>query len=164
LKNKLFFLLAIFLLNGCNTTPLPASFRDTTVSVPAKQFEDNEISKQVIVGSSQIAKDSSCVFMQRYKVTTNQNFSATLNLLKYRAALMGAGRIAIVNHEELDAKEERYTVRGQEIFVKEGTALNGADFQTSLVADIYDCSCPTCGCVNDPVTSKVSNSFCAAKK
>ena len=164
MKTKIYLGLILLALYGCTATPVPGSFRDSTVVVPAKQFEDNEVSKQVIVGSSQTAKDSSCTFMQRYKVVTNQNFSSTLNLLKYRAALMGAGRIAIVNHEELDAKEERYTIRGQEVLVKEGTALNGADYQTSLIADIYDCSCPTCGCVSDPAAPKPSNSACAPKK
>jgi hypothetical protein len=164
MKTKIYLCFFILALCGCGGTTVPGSYRDSTVVVPAKQFEDNEVSKHVIVGSAQTAKDSSCIFMQRYKVVTNQNFSSTINLMKYRAALMGAGRIAIVNHDELDAKEERYTIRGHDVVVKEGTALNGASYQTSLVADIFDCSCPTCGCVNDPAAPKSSNSGCAPKK
>jgi len=155
--------LTVLLFTAC-TTHVPMTYRDSTVIVPAKQFEDNELSKQVIVGSAQNAKDSSCVFMQRYKVTTNQNFTSSLNLLKYRAALMGEERITIINHDELNAQEEKYTIRGQEVIVKEGTALNGADFQTTLVADLYDCSCPTCGCTNDPESPKPAGTMCSPKK
>ena len=156
-------LLIISITTAC-TTHVPLTYRDSTVVVPAKQFEDNDISKTVIVGSAQNAKDSSCIFMQRYKVTTNQSFTASLNLMKYRAALMGAERIVIMNHEELDAKEEKYTIRGQEVVVKEGTALNGADYQTTLIADLYDCSCPTCGCTDDPIAAKAPGSICTPKK
>jgi hypothetical protein len=169
MKNYLTLILAALMLASCGVTKTgtqqaAGSYKDATVIIPAKQFEENELTKQVIVGSSQNAKDSSCTFMQRYKVTTNQNFTATLNLLKYRAALMGAGRIAIINHEELDAKEEKYTILGWDVAVKEGTALNGADFQTTLIADLFDCSCPTCGCTNSPSLTGASGSVCAPKK
>ncbi len=162
MKKISFIILINFILSACSTI-VPNTYRDSTVTLPAKQFDENELSKHVIVGSDKNAKDSSCTLMQRYKVTTNQNFTASMNLIKNRAALMGAGRIAIINHEELNAQEEKYTIRGWEVAVKEGTALNGADFQTTLVADLYDCSCPACGCSTDPAAPKLTGSVCAVK-
>jgi hypothetical protein len=130
MKNLTYVFLA-FLLAACTSTGgkfSEGSFRDATVTVPAQQFEDNETAKSVMVGSAQLAKDSNCTFMQRYKITTNQNFTSTVNLFKYRAALMGAERVAIIKHEEVDAKEEKFA-KSDVLYVKEGSPLNGADYQ-----------------------------------
>jgi len=139
-------------------------FKDATVNVPAAQFEDNDIARSVLVGSAQLAKDSNCTFMQRYKITTNQNFTSTVNLFKYRAALMGAERVAFVKHEELDAKEEKFSKTDSALYVKEGTTLNGADYQTTLIGDLYDCTCPNCACSEEKVASGKAPPVCSPRK
>jgi hypothetical protein len=148
----LFLIVVSVFVAACGTQTVKLNeggYRDATLNIPAQQFEDNETARSVLVGSAQLAKDSNCTFMQRYKITTNQNFTSTVNLFKYRAALMGAERIAFVRHEELDAKEEKFAKSDGLLYVKEGTTLNGADYQTTLVGDLYDCSCPNCACTED---------------
>jgi len=155
----------VLALTGCASTTTKTgdvgSFRDATVNVPAQQFEDNETARSVLVGSAQLAKDSNCTFMQRYKITTNQNFTSTVNLFKYRAALMGAERVAFVKHEELDAKEEKFA-KSDVLYVKEGSPLNGADYQTTLIGDLYDCTCPNCACSEEKPGK--APSVCTPKK
>lgn len=164
-------LLVASFLTGCaqlNAKENDRTYKDGTMTiVPAKQFDETDAGKRIIVGSVEIAQESGCRLMQRYKVSTNQNFKDSLNLLKYRAALLGAERIAIINHEELDAKEEKYARAGfiNEIAVKEGTVLNGADYHSTIIADLFDCSCPTCGCTPDEKEkAKETGGFCTPKK
>ena len=78
--------------------------------------------------------------MQRYKVRTTATFTESLNLFKYRAAMMGAKRIAIVKHEEVDMGEGRITIQDDDvIYVQAGTSLQGARYHTTITADLYDC-------------------------
>jgi hypothetical protein len=162
---KLIFVFFAFLLAACSSTSVKLNevgFRDTTITVPAQQFEDNETARSVLVGSAQLAKDSNCTFMQHYKITTNQNFTSTVNLFKYRAALMGAERVAFIKHEELDAKEEKFA-KSDLLYVKDGTSLNGADYQTALIGDLYDCTCPNCAC-SEEKPGKPAPALCIPKK
>jgi hypothetical protein len=116
------------------------SYIDKTVSVPSHYFRETPQSKSVTVGSHMFAQAAGCHFMQRYKVRTTANFTDTLNLIKYRSALMGAKRISIVKHEELDANENRINIRDENvIYMEAGTSLQGAPFHTTIVADLYDC-------------------------
>lgn len=75
----------VLALTGCVSTTTKnndlGGFKDATVNVPAQQFEDNETARSALVGSAQLAKDSNCTFMQRYKITTNQNFTSTVTRL-----------------------------------------------------------------------------------
>jgi hypothetical protein len=162
---KLIFVFFAILLAACSSTSVKLNeggFRDATITVPAQQFEDNETARSVLVGSAQLAKDSNCTFMQRYKITTNQNFTSTVNLFKYRAALMGAERVAFIKHEELDAKEEKFA-KSDLLYVKDGTTLNGADYQTTLIGDLYDCTCPNCACAEEK-PGKPAPAVCSPKK
>lgn len=138
-----------FLAMGCQQFPLynPEQFRsyvDTTVSsvpTPPRYFSETAESKSVIMGSKRVAELAGCNMMQRYKIRTNVDFTASLNLYKYRAALMGAGRIAIINHQEVDAGESKIVVNDDDkIFLYAGTSLQGANYHTTIIGDLYDCN------------------------
>lgn len=116
------------------------SYIDRTVAVPSQYFMETPESKSVHVGSEVFAKVAGCQFMQRYKVRTNVNFSQTLNLIKYRSAMMGAKRISVVKHEEVDALERRIVIQDDNVvYLEAGTSLQGASYHTTLIADLYDC-------------------------
>jgi len=116
------------------------SYIDKTVSVPSQYFMETPESKSVHVGSGIFAQAAGCQYMQRYKVRTNVNFSQSLNLMKYRSALMGAKRISVVKHEEVDALEGRIAIYDDNVvYLEAGTSLQGAAYHTTLIADLYDC-------------------------
>jgi hypothetical protein len=115
------------------------SYIDKTVAIPNMYFMETPESKSILVGSSIFAQASGCQFMQRYKVRTNATFLESLNLLKYRSAMMGAKRLTIVKHEEVDANEGRISIYDDVVFLRAGTSLQGADFHSTIVADLYDC-------------------------
>ena len=97
-------------------------------------------SKSILVGSDIFARTAGCQFMQRYKVRTTATFTESLNLLKYRSALMGAKRISIVKHEEVDSSESKIVIYDANIvYVQAGTSLQGAPFHTTITANLYDC-------------------------
>ena len=146
MKLQLFLLLSV-LLTGCNTLPPgktleeQRSYIDRTVSIPSKYFMETAESRSIIVGSSTFAQAAGCQFMQRYKVRTNASFSESLNLLKYRAASMGAKRITIVKHEEVDALEGRIAIYDDDVvYLQAGTSLQGAPFHSTIIADLFDCA------------------------
>jgi hypothetical protein len=153
---KLILLLILAALTGCAITPAPTtviypefptprineeqrSYIDKTVSVPNLFFMETPESKSVLVGSSIFAQAAGCQFMQRYKVRTNATFSESLNLLKYRSAMMGAKRLTIFKHEEVDASEGRISILDDVVYIRAGTSLYGANYHTTIVADLYDC-------------------------
>ena len=114
--------------------------RTVSVSVPSQYFMETPESKSVHVGSSIFAQAAGCQYMQRYKVRTNVNFSQSLNLIKYRSAMMGAKRISVVRHEEVDALEKRIAIHDDNvIYLEAGTSLQGSSFHTTIIADVYDC-------------------------
>jgi hypothetical protein len=79
--------------------------------------------------------------MKRYKVRTTATFTESLNLIKYRSAMMGAKRISIVKHEEIDASESRVVIYDDDVvYVQAGTSLQGAPFHTTITANLYDCN------------------------
>lgn len=128
---------------GCAGAKEKNSYIDKTLTVPNKYFEESDLSKSIISGSSSAAKASSCTFMQRYKISTNADFTSSLVMFKYRAASFGAERIVIVKHEEIDATESKiYIDDGDgDVILRSGTSLKGADYYTTIVGDLYDCSC-----------------------
>jgi hypothetical protein len=138
------------LLTGCVYVPAARpleeqrSYIDKTVSavsVPNALFMETPQSKSIHVGSNVFAQVAGCQLMQRYKVRTAATFTESLNLFKYRAALMGAKRIAIVKHEEVDAKEGRIAILDDDVvYIQAGTSLAGAHFHTTITADLYDCA------------------------
>ena len=138
--------IASLFLTGCVNLPAgrlleeQRSYIDKTVSVPNVYFMETPQSKSVIVGSSIFHQAAGCQFMQRYKVRTNATFSESLNLIKYRAAMMGAKRLSIVKHEEVDASEGRIAIYDDDVvYLQAGTSLQGAAFHTTISADLYDC-------------------------
>jgi hypothetical protein len=53
---------------------------------------------------------------------------------------MGAKRISVVRHEEVDALEKRIAIHDDNvIYLEAGTSLQGASFHTTIIADLYDC-------------------------
>lgn len=142
-------LLSIFLatgLAGCVVPPHVVvgnnlNFSDTTVSQPNMQFQETTESKSIIVGSQVHATLAGCSYMQRYKVVTNADFLSTLNLFKYRAAKLGAERVVIVHHSEVDGSEFGLLKDTREIIIREGTTLEGARYFSTVIGDIYDCPC-----------------------
>jgi hypothetical protein len=113
----------------------------SAVSVPNALFMETPQSKSIHVGSNIFAQAAGCQLMQRYKVRTTATFIETLNLFKYRAALMGAKRISIIKHEEVDAREGRIAILDDDVYyIQAGTSLEGAHFHTTITADLYDCA------------------------
>ena len=141
---------AAILLSGCVSPPAGRSLEEqrsyidktvSAVSVPNALFMETPQSKSIHVGSNIFAQAAGCQLMQRYKVRTTATFTESLNLLKYRAALMGAKRIAIVKHEEVDAHEGRIVLQDDDVvYIQAGTSLQGAPFHTTITADLYDCA------------------------
>jgi hypothetical protein len=140
-----FFLLLV----GCTNTTLNTSLppeeifkeRAKTLEQPDMYFQETPESKSVIIGAQVFATLAGCQFMQRYRVTTNSDFTSSLNLLKYRSSMMGASRITIIQHNQMDNYRDALVSNGSEIIVKQGTTLRGSNVYTSLVGDLYDCPC-----------------------
>ena len=141
-------ILLCFSFLGCQQFPLvnPEQFRsyvDTTLSsvpTPPAYFSETPESKSVIMGSKRVAELAGCNMMQRYRIRTNVDFTASVNLYKYRAAMMGASRIAIITHQEVDANESKITVNDDDkIFLYAGTSMQGAKYHTTIIGDLYDC-------------------------
>jgi hypothetical protein len=126
---------------GCVVAKEKNSYIDKTLTVPNKYFEESDLSKSIISGSSAAAKAANCTFMQRYKVSTNADFTSSLVMFKYRAASFGAERIVVVKHEEIDATESKIYIDDGDVILRSGTSLKGADYYTTIVGDLYDCSC-----------------------
>lgn len=160
---KLKFLIVIFIaitgLTACQVVPLNGtsyspsgnyasgdlrevkklSYRDDTMSPYYRFFQPTPQSRAIIVGSAYQADVNSCTFMQRYRIRTNADFQASLNLFKYRAYEMGAGRVVVVKHEEIDAEESKVFVDDTFFVGTVGTALKNAEYFTILIGDLYDC-------------------------
>ena len=124
------------------------SYRDTTMETPNMYFEETPLSKSVIVGSRYYADIANCHIMQRYKISTNADFTSSMNLFKYRAAMMGAERVTVVHHSEIDAKETNKIDDNEKIYIRAGTKLEESSFYTTIVGDIYDCPCSQNTCLN----------------
>lgn len=147
MKNLVFTTMAVVLLSGCihptssRQLEEQRSYIDKTVSIPNVLFMETPQSKSVLVGSDVFAQTAGCQFMQRYKVRTTATFTESLNLLKYRSAMMGAKRISIFKHEEVDASESRIVIHDDDVvYIQAGTSLQGAPFHTTITANLYDCA------------------------
>ena len=146
MRNFAYIGITVLFLTGCIHPPSGSqleehkSYIDKTVLVPNILFMETPQSKSILVGSDIFARTAGCQFMQRYKVRTTATFTESLNLLKYRSALMGAKRISIVKHEEVDSSESRIVIYDANIvYVQAGTSLQGAPFHTTITANLYDC-------------------------
>jgi hypothetical protein len=118
---------------------VPSDFSSATQIQPDRIFSETPESRTVIVGSQLQASINGCSNMQRYRIRANTDFLSTLNLFKYRAALMGAKRIVIINHTEIGSNEFVGTTDRTDVFARQGTTLRESAIFTSLTADLYDC-------------------------
>jgi len=151
---KLIFLIALAAaLSGCGTisnvsVSTADALRDRTIIQPNAYFLPSRESQQVEMTSHLYANVASCSLMQRYKLVTNADFTASLNLFKYRANMMGAERVVMVYHQELDATETNTIplYRGADVVFREGTVFSDVRYVTMMVGDLYDCPCPTNVC------------------
>lgn len=148
IRKILALLVSSVVLTACHHVPLNGapSFKDNTLSAPSIHFSETPQSKSVIVGSAVYASVNSCQLIKRYRVRTNADFTASLNLMKYRAAMMGAKWITIVQHSELDKFENAYQLENDQLILQDGTEMGSARYLTSIVADLYDCPCNTSTC------------------
>lgn len=140
-------------LSGCNTVPLSPvpSYsnmiaRDATLMAPNYQYQETPQSKSVIVGSQVYAIVNSCTLIKRYRVVTNSDFTGTLNLMKYRASLMGAKWLTVVSHRELDRYENSIQTTSDEVIYRDGVDIGSSRYLSTIVADLYDCPCNTNSC------------------
>ena len=117
----------------------PKNFSDITIIQPAKNYLESAESKSVAVISQEQAAALKCSNMQRYKVRTNVDFTSTMHLLRYRSSLMGANKIAIIYHGELDDSEGAATADTTEVHIREGSTISGSKIHSTLVGDLYDC-------------------------
>lgn len=148
MKNFLAAILSIGILAGCVNVPLesppvPSSLKskDATLMAPDFQYQETPQSKSIIVGSQTYAITNSCQLIKRYRVVTNSDFTGTLNLMKYRASLMGAKWITIVSHRELDRLENAIQLDNDLIIYRDGVDMGSARYLSAIVADLYDCPC-----------------------
>ena len=129
-----------------NTTQLESEtqmkkvqLESATQIVPHSIYMETTEGKTVSVSSEVQAKLNGCTNMQRYRIRSNTDFLSTLNLFKYRAALMGAKRIVVIQHVEMDRKEFFASSDMHSTHTREGTTLENSSLFTSLTADLYDC-------------------------
>lgn len=137
---------------GCAVKPVvpvplfSSTYKDNTLKVPDQHFSETEQSKAIVVGSAFYAQLNSCRIIQRYQVRTNQDFVSSMNLLKNRAALMGAKWITIVQHSEIDRTENSFQFEPDTVILRDGTELGSSRYLTTLAADLYDCPCNVNSC------------------
>ena len=129
-----------------NTTQLESAtqvnkvqLESATQIVPHSIYMETTEGKTVSVSSEVQAKLNGCTNMQRYRIRSNTDFLSTLHLFKYRAALMGAKRIVVIQHVEMDRKEFFASSDMHSTHTREGTTLENSSLFTSLTADLYDC-------------------------
>lgn len=103
-------MIGLLALAGCAVTPVHDApsmsvrpYKDQTLQHPNVFFEETPQSRAVVAGSVLHANLAGCSFIQRYRLATNADFTATANMFKYRAHMMGAERVVFVHHSELDA-------------------------------------------------------------
>lgn len=121
-------------------------YKDSTQVAPSYQFLETPESKSVIVGAYSYAMVNACQPIKRYRIRTNADFTGSMNLLKYRAALMGAKWVTVVNHQEIDRFESAYFTASDQIILKDGTELGSSRYLTSITADLLDCPCSVSTC------------------
>jgi len=145
-------MVALFL-TGCHTVPLEhvsaysnMVAKDSTLMAPNYQYQETPQSKSVIVGSQVYAMTNSCTLIKRYRVVTNSDFTGTLNLMKYRASLMGAKWLTIVSHRELDRYENSTQLSNDQVIYRDGIDIGSSRYLSTIVADLYDCPCNTNTC------------------
>ena len=111
---------------------------DSTVYIPSRYLQETPESKSVKTGAAQFAMAEGCMFLQRYRIAINADFTGTMNLMKYRAAGMGAERLNIQFHAE-STPFERIFDYGASMFLVDGTQTLENQVFTVMEADLFDC-------------------------
>ena len=129
------------LVAGCanNSNPGDLTYKDGTLVVPDTTFVLTVEGKAVETGSVVFAMSKGCHLIQRYQVTTNVRFEPTLNLLKNRAALMGANFVGVVFSSEIDTHEDAFKLLNGVPLVQSGTSMGSSRFLQQMIGDLYDC-------------------------
>ena len=132
--------LALFV-GGCanNLSDGDKTYKDGTLVVPDTMFTLTDEGKAVETGSVVFAMSNGCQLIQRYQVTTNVRFEPTLNLLKNRAALMGANFVGVVFSSEIDTHEDGFKLLNQVPLLQSGTSMGSSRFLQQMIGDLYDC-------------------------
>lgn len=146
-------LAALLGLAGCAVTPVQDApnmsirpYKDQTLQHPNVFFEETPQSRSVIAGSVLHANLAGCSFIQRYRLATNADFTATANMFKYRAHMMGAERVVFIHHSELDASEASTPLGGYDVVMRTGTASRNPKYLSVMIGDLYDCPCNRDSC------------------
>lgn len=111
---------------------------DSTVYIPSRYLQETTESKSVKAGAAQFAMTKGCMFLQRYRIAINADFTGTMNLMKYRASGMGAEWINIQFHAE-STPLERIFDYGASMFLVDGTQTLENEVFTVMEADLFDC-------------------------
>lgn len=111
---------------------------DSTVFVPSRYIQETTESTAIKVGASQFALTKGCLFMQRYRIAINADFTGSLNLMKYRAYGMGSEWITVQFHAE-STPYERLRDYGASLFLVDGTKTIENQVFTVMEADLFDC-------------------------
>jgi len=132
--------LALFV-GGCtnNLSSGDKTYKDGTLVVSDTTFALTVEGKAVETGSVVFAMSKGCQLIQRYQVTTNVRFEPTLNLLKNRAALMGANFVGVVFSSEIDTHEDGFKLLDEISFVQSGTSMGSSRFLQQMIGDLYEC-------------------------
>jgi len=120
------------------TSHLGAKGLDSTVYIPSRYLQETPESKSIKTGAAQFAMSAGCMFLQRYRIAINADFTGTMNLMKYRASGMGAERINIQFHAE-STPFERIFDYGASMFLVDGTQTLENQVFTVMEADLFDC-------------------------
>ena len=118
---------------------------DSTIFVPSRYLQETPQSRMVRTGASQLALSRGCMFMQRYRIAINADFTGTLNLMKYRASGMGSEWINVQFHAEA-TPYDRVEKYGASVFLVDGTMTRENQIYTVMEADLFDCGCNELEC------------------
>ena len=139
---------ASFVVGCAPLEPFPENprYRDQTLQHPSIFFEETPQSRAVIASSALQANLAGCSFIQRYRLATNADFTATTNMFRYRAHMMGAERVVFIHHSEVDTTEGFSNVGNYEVVFHSGTSYRNNRYLSVMIGDLYDCPCPRDTC------------------
>jgi|GEM_PF-3594552 len=100
---------------------------------PSTKFAEGTMT----VGARGFAIDAGCVFMQVYRAATDSDFTATLNLVRYRASSMGAEYLTVLFHQE--GVNSRLAESFFDSVYLLQTHTVEPTIQTVMVVEMYDC-------------------------
>lgn len=90
------------------------------------------------VGARGFAIEAGCVFMQVYRAATDSDFTATLELVQYRASSMGAEYLTVLFHQE-GVNPRLAENFFDSVYLLQTRTVNPT-IQTVMVVEMYDCN------------------------